>query len=105
MAADASTSASISANERRMTAPHDSLSPDPDARDHTPPAVAVVVPVRNEAGNVGPLVQEIATACAAFPSFEVVYVDDGSSDETPRILAEQMRAHGWLRVLRHEASC
>ena len=38
------------------------------------PAVAVVVPVRNEAGNVKPLVAEIVAACAAFPSFEVIYV-------------------------------
>ena len=46
------------------------------------PAVAVVVPVRNEAGNVAPLVTEIAAALAGQWPFEVVYVDDGSSDGT-----------------------
>ena len=40
-------------------------------------AISVVVPVRNEAGNIAPLVAEIA---AALPgrAFEIVYVDDGS---------------------------
>ena len=50
------------------------------------PEVTVVVPVRNEALNVEPLVREIEAACGpAFP-FEVVYVDDGSSDATAEIL-------------------
>ena len=50
----------------------------------TAPAVSVVVPVRNEAGNVAPLVNEIFTALEGRWSFEVVYVNDGSSDGTRR---------------------
>ena len=45
------------------------------------PRLSVVVPVRNEAGNVGPLVAEIAASLAEKAPFEVVYVDDGSTDE------------------------
>ena len=37
-------------------------------------------PVRNEAGNVAPLVAEIAAALAGHWPFEVVYVNDGSTD-------------------------
>src|SRR5215813_13610721 len=44
------------------------------------PAVAVVVPVRNEAGNIAPLVDEIAAALGERWPFEVVYVNDGSTD-------------------------
>ena len=53
------------------------------------PAISVVVPVRNEAGNIAPLVGEIAAALqSAFPerAFEIVYVNDGSSDGTEQEL-------------------
>ena len=42
------------------------------------PLLSVVVPVRNEAGNVAPLIAEIERACATLQPFEVIYVDDGS---------------------------
>ena len=45
------------------------------------PAVSVIVPVRNEAENIAPLVAEIAAALAG-RSFEVIYVNDGSTDGT-----------------------
>ena len=47
-----------------------------------PPTVSVVVPVKNEAGNIGPLVDEIAAALNGRWPFEVIYVDDGSRDNT-----------------------
>jgi dolichol-phosphate mannosyltransferase len=68
------------------------------------PAVAVVVPVRNEAGNVGPLIDEIAAALAG-RAFEIVYVNDGSSDSTEAELIAQMRARPYLRQVKHAASC
>jgi dolichol-phosphate mannosyltransferase len=69
------------------------------------PTISVVVPVRNEAGNVRPLVTEIAAACAGFASFEVVYVDDGSTDATAETLATLRQEFPWLRTVRHAASC
>ena len=69
------------------------------------PAVTVVVPVRNEAGNVAPLVAEIAGALDAQWAFEVVYVDDGSSDGTGAELARLNAQFPWLRHLRHRQSC
>ena len=47
----------------------------------TSPAISVVIPMKNEAGNVGPLLAEIATALAG-RSFEVICVNDGSTDGT-----------------------
>jgi dolichol-phosphate mannosyltransferase len=68
------------------------------------PAVSVVVPVRNEAGNIAPLVAEIATALAG-TDFEVVYVNDGSTDWTADEIARLKATHSWLRCVRHAQSC
>jgi glycosyltransferase involved in cell wall biosynthesis len=68
------------------------------------PAISVVVPVRNEAENVAPLVTEIAAALAG-RAFEVIYVNDGSTDNTGPELARLRVQHPWLRQIRHAASC
>ena len=69
------------------------------------PRLSVVVPVKNEAGNVAPLIAEIEAACAPLGAFEIIYVNDGSTDDTPRILAELARTKPHLRVLEHKSSC
>jgi glycosyltransferase involved in cell wall biosynthesis len=73
-------------------------------RDKAAPAVSVVVPVRNEAGNLAPLVAEIAAALSG-RAFEIVYVNDGSTDATERELRGLMAEHPWLRQVRHAQSC
>jgi glycosyltransferase involved in cell wall biosynthesis len=72
--------------------------------DPNTPAISVVVPVRNEAGNIGPLVAEIAAALAG-RAFEIVYVNDGSQDGTADELRGLMARHAWLRQIRHAQSC
>ncbi|HEY6024543.1 MAG TPA: glycosyltransferase family 2 protein [Pseudolabrys sp.] len=69
------------------------------------PAVSIVVPVRNEAGNIAPLVAEIAKALDGQWAFEVVYVNDGSSDGTDAELKRLMAQQPWLRCIRHKKSC
>ena len=69
------------------------------------PAVSIVVPVRNEAGNIAPLVAEIAKALDGQWRFEVVYVNDGSNDGTDEELKRLMTLHPWLRRVRHKQSC
>lgn len=71
----------------------------------TDPAVSVVVPVRNETGNIAPLVAEIAAALGGRWPFEVVYVNDGSTDGTEAELQRLMGQHPWLRRVRHKQSC
>jgi dolichol-phosphate mannosyltransferase len=70
-----------------------------------PPAVSVVVPVKNESGNIRPLIDEIAAALAGKWSFEVIYVDDGSRDNTASELDELVCEYRWLRKLTHMVSC
>lgn len=68
------------------------------------PAVSVVVPVRNEAGNIAPLVAEIDAALAG-RIFEIVYVNDGSADGSEAELLTLMGERPWLRQIRHAQSC
>jgi dolichol-phosphate mannosyltransferase len=69
------------------------------------PAVSVVVPVRNEAENVGPLADEIAAALSGRWNFELIYVNDGSSDGTEAALNALKAERAWLRQIRHKESC
>lgn len=69
------------------------------------PAVSIVVPVRNEAENIAPLVAEIAAALDGRWAYEIVYVNDGSTDATAARLAELMTVRGNLRHIRHAVSC
>src|ERR1700693_5348219 len=69
------------------------------------PAVAVVVPVRNEAGNIATLVAEIAKALDGQWHFELIYVNDGSSDGSEAELKRLMAQYPWLRRVRHKQSC
>ncbi len=63
-------------------------------------AISVVVPVKDEAGNVGPLAREIAAALKDRPH-EIIFIDDGSSDGTAQALAGLKGEIPGLRVLRH----
>jgi len=69
------------------------------------PAVSVVVPVRNEADNIAPLIGEIERALDGRWPFEVVYVNDGSTDATETELRRLSAQHAWLRRVRHKQSC
>jgi len=66
--------------------------------------LSVVVPVRNEQDNVLPLLAEIHAALGD-AAFEVIYVDDGSTDATAARLAEAMLQYPRLRVIAHRESC
>lgn len=61
-------------------------------------ALSIVIPMKNEAGNVAELLREIAVACAG-DAPEIIVVDDGSADGTGT-LARDLGA----RVLRHARS-
>jgi dolichol-phosphate mannosyltransferase len=66
--------------------------------------LSVVIPVRNEAGNIAPLVSEIAAALTTIAAYEIVYVDDGSVDATAEEICRLQAAMPRLRLIRHGRS-
>src|SRR2546430_570260 len=65
------------------------------------PYLSLVIPCYNEQENVNELLSRVAAALARTEkSFEVIIVDDGSSDDTSKLLAKAMNEFRWLRVLR-----
>ena len=72
--------------------------------DTSVPDFSVVVPVRNEADNISPLIAELKTVMTALQPYEIVIVDDGSDDATPEVLRDQARACPELRVIHHRSS-
>ena len=67
-------------------------------------AVSIVVPVRNEADNISPLIAEIARALDSRWAYEIIYVNDGSTDGTAERLFAIMKQRPNLRQLRHASS-
>ena len=65
------------------------------------PQVSVVVPVFNERDNIPPLLAEIAAALRGKAEFEIVYVDDDSSDDSVAVLAAEKPSYPELRIVRH----
>lgn len=67
--------------------------------------LSVVVPVHNETDNVRPLIEEIDAALDPALAYEIVYVDDGSGDDTLAKLVALRAEFPRLRVLRHLRCC
>ena len=65
------------------------------------PQLSVVVPVFNERDNIPPLLAEIAAALRGKLDFEIVYVDDDSSDDSVAVLAAEKPNYPELRIVRH----
>lgn len=67
--------------------------------------LSIVIPVRNEAANIAPLVGEIRAALDGRVDYEIVYVDDGSSDATAAEIRTLARGFPRLRLVRHARRC
>ncbi len=66
-----------------------------------PPSVSIVIAILNEAENIDPVLDELAEAFAGHPPFEVLCIDDGSTDGTPESVRLAMQRHDWVRLVCH----
>lgn len=95
---------------RIMTRHTDTAAPHPrsgfasPAGSRSPFELSVVVPVHNERQNLAPLIHEIIAALSGVLPFEIVYVDDGSTDGSGTALQQLQLQVPPLRVLHHERS-
>ena len=69
------------------------------------PALSVVIPLLNESGNIGPLIDEISAALKAYPpvgeAFEILCVDDGSDDATAAEVRTAQKGTSAVRLVCH----
>ena len=66
--------------------------------------LSVVIPVKDEAGNIAPLFEEIRAALEGVIDYEVLFIDDGSKDDTTAEVLALAAAQPRLRLLRHDES-
>jgi dolichol-phosphate mannosyltransferase len=64
--------------------------------------LSIVIPVKNEAQNVAPLLAEFKVLSEHVPVREVIYVDDGSTDDTRDALLRAQADYPFLRVISHD---
>lgn len=67
--------------------------------------ISIVVPVHNEADNISTLIAEIVKAMNGAEAYEIIYIDDGSNDDTAAVLKQELQRVEALRVIRHQRSC
>jgi glycosyltransferase involved in cell wall biosynthesis len=63
------------------------------------PKVSVVVPLLNEQDNIGPLYEQITQTLTDVYDYEIIFVDDGSSDNSFNVLTKLQKADARMRVI------
>lgn len=64
------------------------------------PEISVVVPLLNEQDNIGPLYEQITQTLAGEYSYEVLFVDDGSTDNSFEVLSGLVESDDKVRIIR-----
>jgi glycosyltransferase involved in cell wall biosynthesis len=65
-------------------------------------ACTIVVPCYNEHDGVGGVIESLLTYCKEIGAYEIIVVDDGSSDGSADVLAQYTRRYPHVRVITHQ---
>lgn len=68
------------------------------------PWLSIVIPAKNESGNIEVVVEGIVAACAAYAPYEIIYIDDGSTDDTAARVREMAAKYPFVRLIQHAES-
>ena len=67
--------------------------------------LSIIIPVFNEEGNIGPLYAQLKEVLEGLgQSYEIIAVDDGSSDGTGEVVKSLARQHPQVRLVQHEVN-
>lgn len=69
------------------------------------PELTIVIPVLNEGENIAEVLGEIDEKLGGKASFEVLFVDDGSRDDTVKEIHRAKERWPWIRLVRHRRTC
>lgn len=61
--------------------------------------VSIIIPVFNEEGNIGILIQKISEVLNRCPNYEILFIDDGSTDVTLNVIREERKKDSRIRYL------
>ena len=64
------------------------------------PQVSIVVPLLDEQDNIGPLYEQITQTLAGQYIYEIIFIDDGSTDDSFDVLEKLHKADDKVRVVR-----
>lgn len=65
--------------------------------------VSVFIPFADEEGNIKELVERVETGCKkSGVDFELIFVDDGSKDNSYRVAKEAAAHRDWIKIFRHQ---
>ncbi|MEM8571271.1 MAG: glycosyltransferase family 2 protein [Pseudomonadota bacterium] len=68
------------------------------------PWLSIVIPAKNESGNIDLVVDGIVEACAAHAPYEIIYIDDGSTDDTAARVLAKAETYPFVRLIQHDQS-
>lgn len=71
--------------------------------EHDGPSLSVVIPIHNEERNIGPLAKEIAEVLSHIIPYEIICVDDASTDNTQQVLKDLSDTMKCLKIVQHSS--
>lgn len=65
-------------------------------------SLSVIIPVYNEEDNVEPLIKKLVNSFKklSLKKFEVLFIDDGSTDKTNQRIKSKIKNHGFIKVIK-----